>query len=101
MVLGRASDCYSGTRRSRNHRNRALAMTSDLVPGPLMKNCSMLQGPVDPLRIVIDAPDDVRHWAREIGRPADQIKQAVRAVGPMVADVREFLQRRSLYRLGR
>jgi hypothetical protein len=34
---------------------------------------------------------------REIGLPAATLIEAVRVVGPMVADVREHLKTRSLY----
>lgn len=101
VVVVCTADRRSRTGGSGRHRDSAAAMTVEFVGGVLMKNRSMLQGPVDPLRIDVGTPDDVRHWAREIGRPADQIRQAVLAVGPLVADVRDFLRRRSLYRLGR
>ncbi len=58
-----------------------------------------LQGPADPACIDVHSAAELRHWVREIGRPATQIKQAVLAVGPRVVDVRAFLQRRGLYRL--
>jgi hypothetical protein len=56
-----------------------------------------LSGPADPSRIDIHAPAEMRHWVREIGRPAQQLTHAVGVVGPLVADVRAFLQRRTLY----
>jgi hypothetical protein len=60
-----------------------------------------LQGPSDPAAIDIHSAAELRYWVREIGRPAAQLKQAVAAVGTQVADVRAFLQRRSLYRMSR
>ncbi len=60
-------------------------------------NDASLQGPTDPARIDVHSNAEMRHWVRELGRPAVQIKQAVNAVGSLVADVRSFLQRRSLY----
>ena len=59
----------------------------------------VLSGPVDPSRINIHAPAEMRHWVREFGRPLQELMQAVHAVGPLVVDVRGFLQARSLYRL--
>jgi hypothetical protein len=56
-----------------------------------------LRGPADSTRIDIHAPAEMRHWAREIGRPAAKLKEAVDAVGPLVADVREYLLKHSLY----
>ena len=64
-------------------------------------NDARLLGPMDPIRIDVDSPAEMRHWVRELGRPAAQLKAAVQAVGPLVSDVREFLQRRALYRLMR
>ena len=64
-------------------------------------NDARLLGPIDPVRIDVDAPAEMRHWVRELGRPAAQLKAAVQAVGPLVSDVREYLQRRALYRLMR
>ncbi|MGI8526956.1 MAG: DUF3606 domain-containing protein [Pseudolabrys sp.] len=59
----------------------------------------LLRGPADLTRIDVDAAAEMRHWVRELGRPAGQLRDAVSAVGPLVADVRIYLQRRSLYRL--
>jgi hypothetical protein len=97
--LVRAADRRACDRRIRHHRLRVIPMTSALVAGDAIQSDGALQGPADPLRIDIHAPAEMRHWVREIGRPADQLKQAVNAVGPLAADVRAFLKRRSLYRL--
>lgn len=64
-------------------------------------NDALLLGPIDRFRIDVDAPAEMRHWVRELGRPATQLEAAVQAVGPLVSDVREYLQRRALYRLMR
>jgi hypothetical protein len=63
------------------------------------KRDGTLPGPADPSRIDIHAAAEMRHWVREIGRPAQQLRHAVAVVGPLVADVRAFLQRRTLYGL--
>jgi hypothetical protein len=60
-------------------------------------NDGRLRGPADPLRIDIHAPAEMRHWSREIGRPAAQLSEAVAAVGPLVSDVRDYLRKNSLY----
>jgi hypothetical protein len=60
-------------------------------------NDPRLLGPTDRFRIDVDAPAEMRHWVREIGRPAEQLKAAVQSVGPLVSDVRAYLQRRALY----
>ncbi len=57
----------------------------------------MLSRPADPKRIDVSSAAEMRHWAREIGRPADKLTEAVKAVGPLVADVRDHLRKRALY----
>jgi hypothetical protein len=64
-------------------------------------NDAHLLGPADRTRIDVNAPAEMRHWVRELGKPAAQLKAAVAAVGPLVADVREHLKRRGLYGLPR
>lgn len=60
-----------------------------------------LLGPADPKRIDVNSPAEMRHWAREIGRPAAKLAEAVKAVGPLVSDVRDHLRNRSLYAIHR
>jgi Protein of unknown function (DUF3606) len=57
----------------------------------------LLRGPADPKRIDINSPAEMRHWVRELSWPPAKLNEAVKAVGPLVANVREYLQRRSLY----
>jgi hypothetical protein len=59
-------------------------------------NDARLLGPADRARIDVDAPAEMRHWVRELGTPATQLKAAVLVVGPLVVDVRSYLQRRAL-----
>jgi hypothetical protein len=96
--LVRTADRRPCARAARHHRLRIVPMTA-FITGAAINSDGALRGPSDPLRIDIHAPAELRHWVREIGRPADQLKQAVNAVGPLAADVRAFLKRRSLYRL--
>ena len=63
----------------------------------VVSNDGLLRGPADPKRIDIHAPAEMRHWAREIGRPAAKLNEAVNAVGPLVSDVRDYLRKHSLY----
>jgi Protein of unknown function (DUF3606) len=67
----------------------------------VIPNDARLLGPADHTRIDVTTPAEMRHWVREFGRPAVQLKAAVAAVGPLVADVREYLQRCRLYVLPR
>lgn len=76
---------------------RGLASTAMTV----IPNDARLLGPADPTRIDVNVPAEMRHWVRELGKPAAQLKAAVAAVGPRVADVRKYLQRRRLYGLPR
>jgi hypothetical protein len=85
---------FASTRFVPNRRRGLAAMTA--VP-----NDARLLGPADRTRIDVNAPAEMRHWVRELGKPAAQLKAAVAAVGPLVADVREYLQRRRLYGLPR
>ena len=64
-------------------------------------NDGQLLGPADPKRIDAHSPAEMRHWAREIGRPAAKLNEAVKAVGPLVSDVRDYLRNRSLYGMPR
>ena len=57
----------------------------------------MLTRPADPKRIDINSAAEMRHWAREIGRPAVKLTEAVKVVGPLVADVRDHLRKGTLY----
>ena len=63
----------------------------------IASNDARLLGPADRARIDVNAPAEMRHWVRELGRPTAQLKAAVQVVGPLVSDVREYLQRRALY----
>jgi hypothetical protein len=60
---------------------------------------NVMSGPADPSRIDVHANAEMRYWAREFGRSAAQLKEAVKAVGPLVSDVRAHLQKQSLYKL--
>lgn len=62
-------------------------------------NDARLHGLADRIRIDVDAPTDKRHWVREMGRSAAQIKTAVHEVGPLASDVRKYLQQSALYGL--
>jgi hypothetical protein len=54
-------------------------MTANPIITP---NDARLLGPTDHIRIDVDAPAEMRHWVRELGRPAAQLKAAVQEVGP-------------------
>ena len=49
--------------------------------------------PVDPTRIDIQEPNEVTYWARHFGISEEQLQTYVQAVGPMVADVQEEIER--------
>lgn len=64
-------------------------------------NDGRLLGPADAKRIDVSSPAEMRHWVREIGGPAAKLNEAVKAVGPLVSDVRDYLRTRSLYAIHR
>ncbi len=49
--------------------------------------------PMDPTRINIKEQCEVTYWARHFGINEAQLGALVQAVGPMVADVQEELER--------
>ena len=49
--------------------------------------------PVDPTRIDIQESSEVTYWARHFGINEEQLKNLVQAVGPMVADVQDEIER--------
>ncbi len=51
------------------------------------------RNPVDPTRINIQDRGEVTYWARHFGINEAQLQTFVRAVGPMVADVQEEIER--------
>ena len=63
----------------------------------IVGNDGLLRGPADPKRIDIHSPAEMRHWLRELSRPATKFNEAINAVGPLVADVRGYLRKHSLY----
>jgi len=49
------------------------------------------RGPADRSRINVHQDHEVRYWGAHFGVTAAQLHAAVRAVGPMVTDVRRYL----------
>ncbi len=47
--------------------------------------------PLDPGRIQADDPVEIAYWCRTLGCTEPQLEQAVRRVGPHVAQVRQVL----------
>lgn len=48
-------------------------------------------GKRDDSRINVNEPYEVQYWTKTLGVTADKLKEAVRAVGPMVKDVKKYL----------
>jgi hypothetical protein len=48
-------------------------------------------GAQDDQRINVNQDYEVRYWTKELGCTEDELKKAVKAVGPMVKDVRKHL----------
>ena len=85
-----SADGRAGVSRELNRRDGLAAMT-------IVDNDGRLLGPADAKRIDVNSPAEMRHWVREIGRPAAKLNEAVKVVGPLVSDVRDYLRTRSLY----
>jgi Protein of unknown function (DUF3606) len=80
----------AGSARDCDRRYGPVAMT-------VANNDGLLRGPANPKRIDIHSPAEMRHWVRELSRPAAKLNEAINAVGPLVADVRDYLRKHSLY----
>lgn len=51
------------------------------------------RGEPDRSRINMAEPHEVRYWTKELGVTEEQLQQAVKSAGPMVASVRQYLSR--------
>ena len=49
--------------------------------------------PQDPLKINIQQTWEIEYWTKTLGCTETELRAAVAAVGPMVADVRDYLGR--------
>lgn len=47
---------------------------------------------VDPDRIDLQDPQALAHWAKKLDATQEQLREAVQAVGPLVADVEMYLK---------
>ena len=45
------------------------------------------------VRINLDERNDILHWSQRLGCSEQQLRDAVRAVGPNAADVRRYVNR--------
>ncbi len=48
-------------------------------------------GPADRTRINVNEDYELRYWTQELGVSADELRAAVKAVGPMADAVRQHL----------
>lgn len=51
------------------------------------------RGPQDRARVNTSEPWELKYWTKEFGVTEEELKAAVKAVGPMVVDVRKKLGR--------
>jgi hypothetical protein len=49
------------------------------------------RGPADRSRINVNEPYEVEYWTKHLGVSAQQLKECVKRVGPMVTDVKRCL----------
>lgn len=47
-------------------------------------------GKQDDIRINVNQPWEVKHWSEKLGVSEEKLRQAVKAVGPMVKDVKKY-----------
>ena len=52
------------------------------------------RGPPDRIRIDVGDPHELAYWIKELGCSEERLRAALKAVGPMVAAVRNHLNRR-------
>jgi hypothetical protein len=50
-------------------------------------------GAADRNRVNVHEDYEVRHWTQKFGCTAEQLRAAVKAVGPMVKDVEQYLRK--------
>ena len=55
-----------------------------------------IRGPADRSRISVNEAYEVAYWTKEFGCTEAQLRDAVKAVGPMVDEVRQYLGRQNL-----
>ena len=55
-----------------------------------------IRGPADRSRINVNEAYEVAYWTKEFGCTDAQLRDAVKAVGPMVDEVRQYLGRQNL-----
>ena len=51
-----------------------------------------ISGPGDRLRINLTQDHEVRYWTQKLGVTAEQLREAVGAVGPMTAAVEQYFR---------
>ena len=57
-----------------------------------MPDDTKIRQPEDPDRINVNQPWEVLYWCRVLGCSETKLRQAVKAVGPMVEDVKKWLK---------
>jgi len=55
-----------------------------------------IRGPADRSRINVNEAYEVAYWTKEFGCTEAQLRDAVKAVGPMVDEVRQYIGRQYL-----
>lgn len=50
-------------------------------------------GKGDDIRINVNQQHELNYWTKELGVTEERLREAVKAVGPMVADVRKYLSK--------
>ena len=56
------------------------------------------RGPVETTHLNVNNGSELRYWAKELNVSLEQVKSAVRKVGPLMTDIRAELERQGLGR---
>ena len=64
-----------------------------MVDSTCMPDDKKNTGKQDDSRINVNQDYELRDWSKKLGVTPEQLKEAVKAVGPMVADVRKHLKK--------
>jgi hypothetical protein len=63
------------------------------IKGDRMSDNLHLRGPKDASKVNIHESWEVEYWTKHFGVTKDRLVEAVRAVGPIVEDVRRYLKK--------
>src|SRR3954471_5194544 len=93
-VRGRRRSSQVAMQNGRRHSDSPgvrISVIADASTGAFMADDLRQTGKPDDARINVEQEHELRYWSEKFGVTADEIRQAVKAAGPMVKDVRQKL----------